>query len=443
LRTLDEAADLFQFGFGILGAYAQKHGHSRVPLDYRERSFGLGTWVNNRRNDYKAGRLSRGKVNALESLSGWTWEPRSDDYRAGVDALRRFVDEQGHARVPTECIEDGLNLGGWVARIRQLGKRGKLTPAQVSELEALPGWVWDARRYRFLEALGKLEAYARRTGHCRVPHDHTENGFKLGQWVSQWRERYRNGTLDPEQTSAFEGITGWSWKPHEQAFQRGLESLQRFVDSHNHAHMPTTFQDEEFKLGLWLAQLRSKAVRGEVKGEYLQELNRIAPEWRVGRLEALFRMNLAVLRRYAECHGHTRVPQGYVFDNVRLGNWVFSRRQAYRKGKLSRQRIDALERLAGWTWDPNEEDFGIGLEAVRDYVNEHGHSGVPTNYRHDDMNLGAWVVRRRSEYRRGKLSPDRIAALEAIPRWVWDAREAKMGDRPVKKRSSRARAKRR
>jgi len=38
--------------------------------------------------------------------------------------------------------------------------------------------------------------------------------------------------------------------------------------------------------------------------------------------------------------------------------------------------------------------------------------------------LGAWAMSRRKEYRRGILSPTRIAALQAIPGWEWNPYDA-------------------
>ena len=53
----------------------------------------------------------------------------------------------------------------------------------------------------------------------------------------------------------------------------------------------------------------------------------------------------------------------------------------------------------------------------------HGHTCVPGDHiTGESFRLGKWVRRQRSTYRAGKLSADRVARLEALPGWVWDAR---------------------
>ena len=38
-----------------------------------------------------------------------------------------------------------------------------------------------------------------------------ENGFPLATWESTYRGRHREGTLDPDQAAALEGLPGWAW----------------------------------------------------------------------------------------------------------------------------------------------------------------------------------------------------------------------------------------
>jgi hypothetical protein len=90
---------------------------------------------------------------------------------------------------------------------------------------------------------------------------------------------------------------------------------------------------------------------------------------------------------------------------------------------LRSDRIVELEALPGWKWDPVEALFQRGLAALRQYVNREGDARVPQRHVEpfdgQTFNLGAWASNRRAAFKRGQLSPDSVAALEALPGWEW------------------------
>ena len=58
--------------------------------------------------------------------------------------LLDYTTRVGTSRVPSGYVEGGeYKLGNWVANQRAFYRRGKLTPEQVTRLEALPEWAWS------------------------------------------------------------------------------------------------------------------------------------------------------------------------------------------------------------------------------------------------------------------------------------------------------------
>jgi hypothetical protein len=106
----------------------------------------LGLWANNRRADYRKGRLRADRAATLEALPGWEWDPVEAEYQRGLAALRRYTDRVGDARVTRSHVEtvDGeqIKLGAWVSSRRAEHRKDKLRPERVAALEALPGWAW-------------------------------------------------------------------------------------------------------------------------------------------------------------------------------------------------------------------------------------------------------------------------------------------------------------
>jgi hypothetical protein len=52
-------------------------------------------------------------------------------------------------------------------------------------------------------------------------------------------------------------------------------------------------------------------------------------------------------------------------------------------------------------------------------VRRRGHCHLPTNHVEEGTNLWRWVMKRRAEYRGGKLRADRKRQLAALPGWKW------------------------
>ena len=68
-----------------------------------------------------------------------------------------------------------------------------------------------------------------------------------------------------------------------------------------------------------------------------------------------------------------------------------------------------------------EELFNKWYKLACEYYNEHGDLLVPTRHKtKSGENLGQWIMHTRQDYKKGKLSPDKIEKLNAIG-MVWDA----------------------
>ena len=130
-----------------------------------------------------------------------------------------------------------------------------------------------------------------------------------------------------------------------------------------------------------------------------------------------------LLEAYIAKHGDTRVPRSHKKqDGVALGGWVSVQRQDYKKGQLSQERITRLETLAGWVWEPHHQQWAVGFKALEAYIAEHGDAMVHHYHKtQDGVALGQWVSEQRTVYRKGLLSQERIAKLEALVGWVWGA----------------------
>ena len=62
------------------------------------------------------------------------------------------------------------------------------------------------------EAFANLKDYIQEFGNAKVPADYiTEDGHKLGTWVSNQRQSYKRGKLSPQRQQLLESLPGWAW----------------------------------------------------------------------------------------------------------------------------------------------------------------------------------------------------------------------------------------
>jgi len=85
-------------------------------------------------------------------------------------------------------------------------------------------------------------------------------------------------------------------------------------------------------------------------------------------------------------------------------------------------RIEQLETINGWTWDLLETDFQQGITELKNYISKYKNARVSYDYVNErHYKLGQWVSERRKQFKKDKLSKERIQYLESFEGWVWDA----------------------
>ena len=130
-----------------------------------------------------------------------------------------------------------------------------------------------------------------------------------------------------------------------------------------------------------------------------------------------------LLERFAKREDDTRVPPFHVENGYNLGQWVIAQRAANAKGRLASDRVARLEAIRGWTWDARETNWEQGFSSLCRYVEREGDARVPGQFVEDGYNLGQWIGNQRTHYKNGKVASDRVARLEAVRGWTWNARE--------------------
>ena len=121
------------------------------------------------------------------------------------------------------------------------------------------------------------------------------------------------------------------------------------------------------------------------------------------------------LKEYIEINSDALVPQ----NHPTLGKWVLNNRNEYKKKKISKDRINLLNKI-GFIWDCLEHEWQNRYQELKQYVEQNGDALVPQSH----PILGSWIGSQRNSRKAGKLSDDRIKLLDAIG-FLWDPHEEK------------------
>lgn len=191
-------AQLFTEGLEQARLHVERFGHLAVAhTDGRAREgFDLGRWLANRRAD--ATSLTVEQTEQLRRLDAWWNPPWPVDWQRAWYHARAHVHEQG----PVHGGNNLAGLPGWLQRwlrhqiscYEQLhdGQRVLLAELGLSTGEVEVFHTWSGRRRPVADGLAVAHAYTARHGHLAVSQPTVVDGFALGTWLRNQRQRQRS-----------------------------------------------------------------------------------------------------------------------------------------------------------------------------------------------------------------------------------------------------------
>jgi hypothetical protein len=170
------------------------------------------------------------------------------------------------------------------------------------------------------------------------------------------------------------------------------------------------------QLRSWIITQRQSKKHGELEVEREQKLNSIGFEW--SPYSKQWEQMFGMLRQFHSDHGHCRVPAKWP-KNPKLASWVAVQRARKPAGKVSTERIAALDTI-GFSWrigrsggHPSNETWDAMYALLKQFHSENGNANVPQQFA-ANRKLGWWVTTQRRNKRKGKLTTSQIAQLDEL-----------------------------
>jgi superfamily II DNA or RNA helicase len=336
VEILDRLGISWDRWFGILQIFYKREGHCRVPKNLQLGGFNLGAWVSKARQRKTI--LTKDQIARLDSL-GFVWDPLTEQWEDAFALLQKFHKREGHCVVPQTRDGEESKLGAWVSKVRL--KKAKLSKDQIARLDSL-GFVWDPLTEQWEDAFALLQKFHKQEGHCRVPHNLSVDGHKLGAWVNKLRQR--KGKLSQNQLARLDSLD-FAWDPLTGQWEGAFALLQKFRKQEGHCRVPKTYEVSGYKLGSWVCKQRLK--KNQLTRTQVSRLESLNFTW--DPLTEQWEEAFALLQKFHEREGHCRIPYNLSVDGFKLGAWISKQRQ--KKSKMSPDRIAKLMSL-GFEWKP-------------------------------------------------------------------------------------------
>jgi len=122
------------------------------------------------------------------------------------------------------------------------------------------------------------------------------------------------------------------------------------------------------------------------------------------------------LINFKSTHGHLEIPKRLDVEN-NLGYWVQTQRQMYKKGRLSKERIDKLNKI-GFIWDTFEASWEEKFQELKNYIKQNNHMRF-SKALVKESGLPNWCFDQKKKHKKGTLSQEKYDKLNSIG-FVWD-----------------------
>lgn len=335
------------------GQYPSEHNEDDFTFDVRG-------WLSHIRDDKKQNRVNKvtpERASLLESLPNWKWTLKT----AG---RRSFIERELLWRV-----KSGIKEPARVATI----KGTKIWPCDIvihskKIVIEYDGWFWhkdteekDRRKSKELTDLGWTVIRVRekplpKLEKIDISYDTKESISILEKELIDLLVKY--GCSRKEKSWQHLDMKQGSFRTAYDEWHEGYERLLSYLDTKGTAVVPKSFIcEDEFKLGQWVHVQRRALKRGHLSDAKVSLLNQI-PTWKWELVDTVqVGWEAAYQRTITFTHKNGRMPEAKYRspeDNFALGKWVSYQRGDYRKGILSKERIDKLELIENWWWDKSK-----------------------------------------------------------------------------------------
>ena len=455
--------------------YYNEHKNLLIPKSYVIHGVNLGNWIAWQRQNYKNNKLSEERINKLNKIK-MVWVVPKELYNRNSHHKRKnpklqkmwedkyklaekYYKEHKDLLIPYSYVVNGINLGQWISNQRQYYRKNLLSKEKIDKLNKIK-MVWVVPRelyYRNHKKKPKVnkieeqwnekyklaEEYYKEHKNLLIPKNYVVNEVNLGYWIVRQRQYYKNNKLSEEKIAKLNKI-GMVWvipkelynrknkkKPKinilEEQWNEKYKLAQDYYKEHKNLLVPYGYEVKGIKLGYWIFRQRKLYRKNQLSEERIEKLNKIGMVWVLSKEQAnrhkynnnttrfqedKWNEKFKLAQEYYRKNGNLLIPNNYIINGVKLGQWIKLQRYLYKQNKLSKNRIYKLEQI-GMIWDLRlwEKNYNTAQK----YYNNNGNLNITKDTSNNKIiELNGWLKDQNDRYTNNNLSIEQVKKLDQI-----------------------------
>lgn len=382
--VFDATSSRWEEKYLLLKKYYDEHGNTDISDDLTVSRASINTWISRQKKYAKEGRLSEKQIEKLKAiglLSDISYHEHIWNERYSL--AKQYYEEYGNISVPQNAVYHEFQLGIWIYKQRVQKREGVLSQDRIELLDKL-GIEWNnlsemENASLYEKGFQHLEKFISEKGIYKIRAITVcDDGYRLGNWISNCRVRYRRGELAKKYVERFRKLRFPLDAKDEWEYR--YEELKAYFEKNDTKRLPEKYTAYDgTDLSLWVSKQKRAYKKGELTKEQMKKFDDIGYPFKAEK-SWIYKANMTkwlakyeIVKEYLELHKGEKLDPKAEYKGIKIIDWIRQQRNFIQNGVFSDERVEMFNELDPKTvldnlishWDIMYE------EAVR-YFNEHG-----------------------------------------------------------------------
>ncbi len=390
-----------------------KQDHDREPVFKTAKGLerDLSVWAGDQRERYKANKLSKNRIDKLNSI-GFSWDYKKDQWDRLFKDYQKFKKKYNREPFHTSKNDSENKIVVWVGTQKIQYNRNKLSQDRIDKLNST-GIIWDILETAWEQSFNDYHSFKKE--HNREPSNKSKNNYEknIGCWATRQRIEYNKNNLSQDRIDKLNFI-GFTWDIKGDWWEQSFNAYVSFRKEHGREPLHTSKNKSEKDIALWVTRQRKSYKRNKLSQDRIERLNSIGFTWDI--FESSWNQAFNDYQAFKEKYG--REPSNSSKDESErfLAHWAGVQRRGSGRNRLplSKDKVDKLNSI-GFTWDIKGDQWEQSFKDYQEFKKENNRE--PSNHSKvkPENSLGHWTNNQRQNYKKKEIiTQDHIDKLNSI-----------------------------